>query len=137
MWWIKYVIGAVLAGSLVGGIYYYGYDAGQNSMRETVNRKVNTVLSGAEERLDKQEALYEEAIKDLLNRLHSSEQSRREEEERQVELQREIGTLRTTLSNLQGQIYESDIGTCDLTSEFDRLFLRAEARSQQTGQGSS
>lgn len=130
MWWIKYVIGAVLAGSLVGGIYYYGYTAGEDSMRETVNRKVNAVLSGAEERLDKQESLYEEAIEDLLDRLHYSEKSRREEERRQVELQQEIGTLRTTLSNLQGQIYESDIGTCNLTSEFDRLFLRAEAGSQ-------
>lgn len=137
MWWIKYAIGAVLAGSLIGGIYYYGYTAGEDNMQETVNEKVNAVLSGAEQRLDEQETLYKNTIEDLLSRLYNAEKERRAEEERQVELQREIGTLRTTLSDLQGQIYESDIGTCDLTSKFDRLFLRAEAGSQQTGQGSS
>lgn len=137
MWWIKYAIGAVLAGSIVGGIYYYGYSAGENNMRDTVNRKVNNVISSAEQKMNEQKDLYESNIENLLSRLHESEKNRKEEEQKQKELQRRIGALRTTLNDLQGQIYESDIGTCDLTSEFDRLFLRAEAGSQQIEQGSS
>lgn len=122
---LPYILGAgVIAGA---GIYIY--NQGLHNAYQRAAQTHEKVIRQLQEDFNKdmlaRDEEWETEVSELLQQVVESEQQRQLDLERERELQTKIRSLNTSLQEIQRDVYESDIGTCSLTAEFDRVLLRA------------
>ena len=125
--WPRIVIALVLLGGIGTAAFIKGMERGVTVAEDRHQQEIEAIYDQVEEVLHLQREGYEAAIEELVERLRRAEMLRTQDQQREQELHDRIRGLSQSLSEMQGRIYETDadIGYCDLTSEFDRMFTDA------------
>lgn len=114
---------------IVSGAGLYIYNKGLHNAYERAARTHETVINELHEQfnadMEQRDKEWDTEVSKLLQQVTEFEEQRRLDLERERELQTRIRSLSTSLQEIQRDVYESDIGTCSLTAEFDRVLLRA------------
>ena len=114
---------------VVSGAGMYIYNKGLHTAYERAARTHEETIQDLHQAfnrdMEERDEDWQEEVSVLLQRVAEVEEQRQKDLERERELQTRIRSLSTSLQEIQKDVYESDIGTCSFTPEFDRVLLRA------------
>lgn len=132
MWWLKILIPVLLAGAIGTAGFIKGIERGVEVEQERHEEEISLMREGFQQSLDRQEEEYQDVIDRHIKQLEAAQALRELDRAREAELNRKIRSLNTTLSEMQGRIYASDIGECTVTSKFDSLLFSASQAGRST-----
>lgn len=129
-------IGVAIIAAIATGAYIKGIERGVDVQQERHQQEIEAIYNDVEGILEDQQNQYDGIIRNLLNDLEEARALRQADQQREEELHDRIRSLNLSLSEIQGRIYETtaDVGYCNLTPEFDRMFADASReRHTETG----
>jgi regulator of replication initiation timing len=126
----KWVIGGLITAvtAAVGGGYLWvqaqqsGFEKGFTRAEESYRGKVQEIVDGVIENRDEQWSTAMEQIRNEINAI-VEQNERTEQQER--ELRERLDDIQDSLDESSERIRSAELGTCDLTDEFDGLFSPA------------
>jgi len=135
----RWFIGLAAAGLAGGALWMYGsgklsgYQSGYERAEQAYRGQVEQAINDTVERRDEQ---WTADLEEIYNEI----EQRLEQNARTIEQERE---LRSRISNLQEELADSlrelrntDLGTCNLSPDFDSLFTSPEEAGPTTGTAS-
>lgn len=130
----KWVVGGLAIAGIAGAAYLYGRDAGFGSgfdkAYERYQIDMDSIYEAWEGSIDERDAEWANAISLQINELQESIERNKRDEQRQSELIKRLSVIERRFGELNNEIDESsDLGTCNLSGDFDRLLDAATAPS--------
>lgn len=121
------VVGIVAGAGMF--VYNRGLHTAYERAAQTHERVIAQLHADYEEQLQERDEEWGEEVSSLLSQVQRAAERDRLDRERQRELEETIRSLSTSLQEIQQDVYESEIGTCSVSPEFDRVLNRARTTS--------
>lgn len=124
-WLWKWVAGGLAVGTIVGGIWYAGQQAGfsrgYDRAMDSFERKLEQVNRGWEATVRDRDGLWQSEINRAFSQLQEQFNEYLDAERREAELLGQMAVLESTLKEIQNVYQDSDFGYCSVSPTFDRL----------------
>jgi len=128
-WIWKWVAGGLAVGTIVGGIWLAGQNAGfsrgYDRAMDAFQKEVRQINRGWQATVRDRDGLWQDEINNSFKELQRQFNDYVEAERRESELLRYLAVLESTLKEIRNVYQDSDLGSCDVSPDFDRLLYDA------------
>ena len=125
----KWIAGGLAVGTIVGGIWYAGQQAGfsrgYDRAMDSFKREIEQVNRGWQATVINRDETWQNEIDRAFNNLQVQFEQYVNDERREAELLRGIAVLENTIMEIQNVYQDKDIGYCNVTPTFDWLLFDA------------